>query len=144
MKLKKLLRMFNPDTAIAIRTVNEEQNNTVPMLYGLVKDIPLNKTAIETVVALPYHKECAYITLSNMKVTHISEINAMDYCKSSMPFAAAMLLGGLTIICITVSDNPQDYSSNPDVKLQATFMMSIAKELEEARKERMDTKPSFQ
>lgn len=33
---------------------------------------------------------------------------------------------------------------NPDVKLRATFMMSIAKELEAARKERMNTKPSFQ
>lgn len=46
MKLKKLLKLFNPDTAIAIRTVNEEQNNTIPMLYGLVKDIPLNRTAM--------------------------------------------------------------------------------------------------
>ena len=71
MKLKKLLRMFNPDTAITIRTVNEEQNNTIPMLYGLVKDIPLNKTAIETVVVLPGYNDCSYITLGNMKVTQI-------------------------------------------------------------------------
>lgn len=144
MKLKKLLRMFNPDTAIVIRTVNGEQNNTVPMLYGLVKDIPLNKNAIETVVVLPDYNECAYITLGNMKVTQISEIYAMDYCKSSMSFAATMLFSGITLICITVSDNPQDYSSNPDVKMRTSFFISIAKELEAARKERMDTKPSFQ
>ena len=79
-----------------------------------------------------------------MKVTQISEIHVMDYCKSSMQFAAAMLLGGMTIISITVSDNPQDYSSNPDVKLRATFLLSIAKELEASRKEHMNTKPSFQ
>lgn len=143
MKLKKLLKLFDPNTAIVIRTVTEEQNNTVPMIYGLVKDIPLNKNAIETVVVLPDYNECAYITLGNIKVTQISEINAMDYCKH-MSLAATMLFGGLTIICITVSDNPQDYSNNPDVKLRATFLMSIAKELEASRKECMDTKPSFQ
>ncbi len=71
MKLKKLLKLFDPNTAIVIRTVAEEQNNIVPMIYGLVKDIPLNKNAIETVVVLPDYNECAYITLGNMKVTQI-------------------------------------------------------------------------
>ena len=143
MKLKKLLNMFNPDTAIAIRTVTEKQNNTVPMIYGLVKDIPLNKNAIETVVVFPDYNECAYVTLGNMKVTQISEICSMDYCKY-MSLAATMLFGGLSIICITVSDNPQDYSNNPDVKMQDSFFISIAEELKAIREERMDTKPLFQ
>ena len=143
MKLEKLLCVFNPDTLIAIRTVDEEQNNTVPMIYGLVKDIPLNKNAIETVVVLPDYNECAYITLGNMKVTQISEIHAMDYCKH-MSLAETILFCGLTMICITVSDNPQDYSNNPDVKMQASFFISIAEELKAIRKERMDTKPLFQ
>ena len=143
MKLKKLLRMFNPDTAIVIRTVTEEQNNTVPMIYGIVKDIPLNKNAIETVVVLPDYNECAYITLGNMKVTQISEIYSMDYCKH-MSLAATMLFGGLSMICITVSDNPKDYSNNPDVKMQDSFFISIAEELKAIRRKRMDTKPLFQ